>query len=502
MTILFHVDRNSSVPLFRQIIDGITGLIESGDLVPGQSLPASRTLAAQLGINRSTVYKAYQELWALGYIDSTPGSYSIVRKRPKLNRTRPDLSPSLINWIQRRTENVAELAALDNSECTVMNELLNITRERNPDEKPIDLVSISPDPRLMPTDDYRKCISTVLANQGSEILTYGDPQGYLPLRERIAERMSLHGIHTRPDEIMLTTGAQSALDLLCKFSFGRGVKIAAESPTYVRLVGLAKLYGIQIAPVPMTTAGANLDVLERTLASGDTAFLYTIPNFHNPTGISTSQEHREQLLRMCETYSVPLVEDGFEEEMKYYGKAVLPIKSMDRHRIVLYIGSFSKVLFPGVRIGWINADREIIKELKTLQKYSQLFGPSIEQAAMELFCRNGLYENHIKRMHRVFRKKMDSTLAAMKEYLPPAVTRWTEPAGGYTLMIRIAGTDRQEYECVRTIARHGVLVYPGSLHFCSPPEDIHIRISIGTLNTEEIQTGIRRLGAAIEEFCG
>jgi len=150
------------------------------------------------------------------------------------------------------------------------------------------------------------------------------------------------------------------------------------------------------------------------------ALVYTMPTFHNPTGVSTDQAHRERLLSICEGHRIPVLEDAFEEEMKYFGKTTLPIKSMDKHQIVIYCGTFSKVLFPGVRIGWIAAERECIERLVAIRCFSDLAPNMILQAAMDEFCRNGYYDRHINRMHRTYRRRMQAAVRALREHISPA----------------------------------------------------------------------------------
>ncbi len=501
MSILLAIDHESKTPVFKQITGRIIELIDSGVLNPGENLPASRSLATQLGVNRSTVYKAYQELWALGYIDSRPGSYSTVRKRAKLVSQQDPGEPALIGWRERSTRALDSIGAWYHEENELNARLLSIARksaqERHRDPAVIDFTPLVPDDQLFPVEEYRKCVAQVYSQDGHNLLGYGDPQGYLPLREFIADRLQLHGVHTSRDHIMITAGAQSALSLIFSAFTSPGDKVAVESPTYSRAIGLAKLHSVELLPIEMDSEGMNLAQLQQVLAEKKPSFIYTIPNFHNPTGITTSQTHREALLRTAEAYEVPIVEDGFEEEMKYFGKAVLPIKSMDRRGIVLYVGTFSKVLFPGVRVGWIAGDRTALSQLTTLQKFSHLAGSAVEQAALNLYCRKGFYENHIKRMHRVYRRRMQTALSSLSTQLGGASVYWTQPAGGYTLWLHVRDENTHETDVLQSLAHQGVLVSPGRFHYADGSLGVSFRISIGAVDEEAIEEGIRRLAAAL-----
>jgi GntR family transcriptional regulator/MocR family aminotransferase len=227
--------------------------------------------------------------------------------------------------------------------------------------------------------------------------------------------------------------------------------------------------------------------------------VYTIPNFHNPTGITTSQAHRERLLALCVKHRVPIVEDGFDEEMKYFGMAVLPIKSIDSQGVVLYLGTFSKVVSPGVRIGWIAAHRAAIDRLLVIQRASSLAGNTVAQAALARFCGTGLYEAYLRRVHKVYRKRMQLLLQGLRDHLPEGV-EWTQPTGGYTLWLRVPGAAAGEAVLCERFDREGVHLTAGSLFFARPQADAHFRISIACADESEILEGCRRLARALNRF--
>ncbi len=224
-----------------------------------------------------------------------------------------------------------------------------------------------------------------------------------------------------------------------------------------------------------------------------------MPNFHNPTGITTSQAHREKLLKICEKSRVLLVEDGFEEEMKYLGKAVLPVKSMDYHNIVLYLGTFSKVLFPGLRIGWIAADKKCVEKLCAIKNIGDLSSSSLNQAALHLFCQKGHYDLHLKRVHKVYRKRMYTALRVARENIPNDIVSYTKPLGGYTIWFELKHS-KSEDEAIQHIYRHGVAVSPGSFYFPDTTKNICFRVSIAHRDEHEIEKGIKRLGEALRSL--
>jgi DNA-binding transcriptional MocR family regulator len=194
---------------------------------------------------------------------------------------------------------------------------------------------------------------------------------------------------------------------------------------------------------------------------------------------------------------VPLVEDGFEEELKYFGKCALPIKSMDTGGAVVYLGTFSKVVFPGLRVGWVAAERACIERLLAISRFSALSANVVAQAALQRFCAAGCYEALLRRVHRAYRRRMLALLAALRRHLPERGVRWTQPAGGYTLWLTVERTAASEERVDAQLRAHGVVASRGSLYFASPHRGVHFRISIANLDEGEIEEGCRRLGAAL-----
>jgi DNA-binding transcriptional MocR family regulator len=484
-----RIDRTSSIPLHRQITEQIREFIDQGTVKINQSLPSTRKLAEKLGVNRSTVVRAYEELQALGYLRSRPGSYNKVQERLKEVEYNPDRQ-SLISWEKASTESARKLYK---------------TFTRYSPESPvkfkqnsINVAQLDLDPRLYPMDEFRRCINHVLLNSGSESLKYGSYKGYQPLREFIAQRLRLHGISVSGEEILITNGAQQAIDLIIRLLAGPNKKVVVEAPTYANVIPLLQFNGVRIKGIPVKAEGMDLNSLEKALDEEEVSFVYTIPNFQNPTGITTNHQHREKLLNICSRHKVPIVEDGFEEDMKYFGKVPLPIKSIDDRNIVIYLGTFSKALFPGLRIGWITADKECIDRLTSIKRFSDLTSGNLVQIVMHEFLKKGYYDLQLKRLHRIFRKRMQRALRSMEECFPRTV-RWTRPTGGYTIWVKTPKS-MNETQLHEFMSKYGIIVSPGNYYFPQKKSSEYFRISIASANEEEIQEGITRLGKALHRL--
>jgi len=488
---LFQLDRESRVPLHEQVRAQVALHIDQGNLRPGSRLPPTRRLAGSLGINRSTVCRAYQDLWAQGYLEARPGAYSTVRARLRTTTNKASLRPSCLAFerlsapaprrLFSQVGRMAHLAAMAD------------------DLRLVNFASLAADRELCPSEELQRAFRKVITMRGKTVFDYGHPAGYRPLRESIAVNLRVHGVAVTADEILVTNGSQHGFDLLLRLFARPGAAVAMEAPTYSLAIMSCRQQSIPIAAVAMRADGMDLAALEGHLRSRAIAFVYTMPNFQNPTGITTSQVHRERLLGLCEAHGVPLVEDGFEEELKYFGHAVLPIKSMDNKGVVIYLGTFSKVVFPGLRVGWIAAPPDCIERLVAISRVCWLSGNVLTQAAVSRFCDSGAFEEHVRRVHRTYRPRMRALLDGLDDRMPKERVTWSRPQGGYALFMQVHPRGKMSEEvAMERIRAAGVLVSPGSLYFPSPPKQVCFRLSIANLSPEKIAEGCRRLGKALK----
>lgn len=480
--LLLTVDPSLRQPLARQIREQLLGQLESGVLRAGETLPSTRHLAAQLAVHRSTVGGAYQELASLGWIDLRPGALPRVRARMPVAPARTRREEGF-PWQE------AFLPALQG---------LAVTAARPPKPGSLSFAALSVDPRLIPTEAFRTCLNRELRRKGAALLGYGAREGYFPLRAYLARRLGQVGITVGPEQILLTHGSQQALDLVFR-ALGTGRTVAVEAPTYDQVLPLLRIAGAESRGIPMTPEGMDLGAFEALCEEAPPALVYTMPNFQNPTGISTTQTHRERLLGLCHRFGVPILEDGFEEEMKYFGKVSLPLKSMDRNGSVLYCGTFSKVVFPGLRLGWLAAPEACIRTLAALRHASELCPSSVLQAAMHAFCETGHYDRHLNRMHRVFRRRMRVALDALDRHVSRAFAQWETPQGGYLLWLRLQEPAAGPEDWRALFEAHGVQVTFGDRCFPAQAPGTYVRLSISSLDEEEIEEGLRRLGTALTQ---
>jgi len=488
-SLVINIDRTSQFPLKQQIINEIKKLISNSLIKAGTALPSSRALAEELGMSRYTVYQAYEELQVQGYLISRQGSYNIVLKRRKEVLFDPRRQ-SMIAW---------EKVCSESSKVLFKNYMKNLadipTRSNKKDSSVINLTEMQLDPSLFPVKSFSRCLKYVVSKNGHEALDFCSPEGNEALRACITQRLRLHSISTREDEILITYGSQQALDLVMRLLCRRNSKVVVELPTYYNIIPLLQFYSASIIGIPMKYDGMDLSQLERVLDNEAVSFVYTVPNFQNPIGLTTSYHHREKLLSICMRHRVPIVEDGFDEEMKYSGKLPLPIKSIDEKNIVIYLGTFSKVLFPGLRIGWITADKECIGRLTALKRFSDLRCENLTQTSLAYFCQQGYYDLHLRRLHRIFRNRLEVALETMKKHFPKT-TSWTRPKGGYAIWVKMP-RKMTPAELTEFMFKYNVKVSPGSYYFPEQSESEYFRLSIARVGAEDIREGIIRLGQAL-----
>lgn len=364
------------------------------------------------------------------------------------------------------------------------------------------MMSLFPDERTYPLKEMKKSYKTVLEKYGEKLFTYADKQGYMPLRTYLSQRLRTIGIKADAQDILITNGTQNSLDLIMRMFKKPQQRIAFESPTYANFLSLLKLHGYEYFEIPLKNKRFDYKTFKNeVLKNNNFSFIYLIPDFQNPTGLTMSKCERQDILQVCKENDIFIVEDAYEEEMKYLGKIPLPLKSYDSTGNVIYCGSFSKILFPGIRISWINAKKSIIEKLTYIKRLSDLSSNLINQAALYEFCKNGYYEKHINHMHRIYKKRMGFFIEYIKKYIQSEKIEIIVPEGGYTLWISIIKSSFSADYIYALFIKKGLLVSPGKIFFHNASDGISFRLSVARLNEEELEAAAKILSAVIEEVC-
>jgi DNA-binding transcriptional MocR family regulator len=336
-----------------------------------------------------------------------------------------------------------------------------------------------------------------MSELGAQLLGYGDPRGYQGLRVGIAERLRANGVVVGPDELVLCQGASQGIALALRLFADTGDAVAVEEPTYQNALAALAALGLRAVPVPMRRGGADLDALDRVFARPDVKALYTIPTFHNPMGVSTSLEHRRELLAIAARHGKAVIEDAYEMDLRYAGRAVASLAGLDDEGQVVQLLSFSKSLFPGVRIGAVVARGRHVDALLALRHAADLGGALPLQAALADFMSTGAYERHLASQRKRLRARRDVLVSALRAEMPEGAS-WTEPEGGLQLWLELP-EPLDSRELFADALRAGVLVSPGFQFNCDGRPSRAFRLSIGAVNEAEIALGVERFGKVIRE---
>ncbi len=364
-----------------------------------------------------------------------------------------------------------------------------------------------PAAEVFPVQRFQEACQKVLATNAGPALQYGATEGYEPLREMIARHMARYAILATVENVLITSGSQQALDLIGKLLINSGDRVLVEAPTYLGALQAFNGYGAQYLSVPIDDDGLRTDLLEASLRLGP-KFMYILPNFQNPAGVTLSQERRHQLIGLADKYGIPIVEDDPYGQLRYEGEHLAPLVVLDRENLrrdngfsignVIYLSTFSKTLAPGLRLGWIVAPPKIISKLVQLKQAADLHTSTFGQCVAFEVARGGFLDQHVKLIRGVYRERRDVMLQALKEFFPPEVT-WTRPQGGLFLWVTLPeGMDSQSL-LTSALAENVAFVPGDSFYAGNGPESCrHLRLNFSHPNPEQIREGIRRLAVAVK----
>ena len=383
---------------------------------------------------------------------------------------------------------------------SVIRELLKLTQR----PEVISFAGGLPAPELFPIEQFQEACQRVLAEKGCSALQYGTTEGYTPLREMIAQNMARYGIVAGVENVLITSGSQQALDLIGKLLLNPGDRLLVEAPTYLGALQAFDVYGAEYVSVPIDDDGLQTERLEEALRSGP-KFMYILPNFQNPGGVTLSEGRRHELVLLAERYGIPIIEDDPYGQLRYEGEHLPALVVVDRENLrrddgyrlgnVIYLSTFSKTLAPGLRLGWIVAPPEVITKLVQLKQGADLHTSTFAQFVAYEVARDGFLDEHVRTIRQVYRQRRDAMLSALEEFFPPEVT-WTHPAGGLFLWVNLP--EGMECQALFEVAlRENVAFVPGDCFYAGGNGGRrHMRLNFSNAPPEQIREGIRRLSVA------
>lgn len=353
-----------------------------------------------------------------------------------------------------------------------------------------------PNPESFPVDSISIAVDEVLEDSGSEALQYSTTEGYSYLREYIAERYSSQGLNVSADEILITNGSQQCLDLVGKVFLDRNDKVLLEKPTYLAAIQAFSLYEPEFKSVELLEDGVNLDEMETILSTEDIKLFYAVTSFQNPTGITYTDSKRKKLAKLLTDYDTILVEDNPYGEIRFMGDQIPPVKSYLDEGILF--GSFSKIVSPGMRLGWIVAQEEVMDKLIIAKQASDLHSNYFTQRIVYQFLKTNPVDEHIQKIRNLYKRQRNLMIKMIEEHFPPQI-KYTQPEGGMFLWVTLPeGTS--SLELFEVAIKENVAFVPGQAFYVDGDGENTLRLNFTNSNDESIEEGIKRLGIAIKEL--
>lgn len=482
---IIDLNRKSSQPLYLQIKEQVKTLISNGSLSPGTKLPSSRDLAKQLGVTRITVNNAYFELEAEDLVKGWVGKGTFVSnsKLPQIDNE--DNVDEQIAGLITPWERTAYQDDLSNE--LALHNIVN--QSQSPDI--ISFASGLPSSDFFPVSDFQKSFNNIFRFNCHDAMQYDLPEGNPQLRKLIAAHLNIKQ-DINPQQVLITSGAQQAIDLVARVFIQPGDIVLTESPTYGGAIATFSAMGGKVVGVPMDNEGIRIDILEQAIKKYNPRFLYTVSVFNNPTGLSLSKNRKKALLSLCRKNNLPIIEDNPYNALYYDDKPKEPLLTYDEHNCVIHIGSFSKLLLPGLRLGYIIVPNNIYKAFVNYKQICDLnTSPLIQRVVFE-YIKSGQYNKHLRNIRKSCQERRDITLETMKNYFPSDVI-WTKPKGGLYLWVTLP-PDIPLLKLYMDSLKQGVAIALGSLFYPNRATNNSFRINFCLHSSENIKKGISILG--------
>lgn len=465
------LNKEDKEALYLQLAEKITELIEAGELLPNSKLPSIRSLAKALEINNITVINCYKHLERKKILYSKGGSGTFVAK----------LEVNLIPEPIIKQQNS-----------------INKLRTINP--LAINFAKSSVSPELFPVEKFKLLFNEVLERDKGNAFSFQDTQGYLPLREALAKSLEKSGIKTSATRIQIVSGAQQGIDIISKAMLSAGDIVFVEKPTYYGAVGAILSRGAGIIEIPMLDDGIDIEGLELMLDFYRPKFIYVMPNYQTPTCVSYSIEKKRQLLEIAYKKNIWIVEEDNLSDFNYSKEPIKTLKSLDYKNKVIYIKSFSKILMPGLRLGFMILPKSISEEVISAKYTTDISTSGFIQRAFELFINSGAWQEHILHMKSYFGKKYQLISREIKKNLSK-YTSYIEQNGGLSFCLKLKGKKITAEELCQRLNEKNVILNPFSVYSIEKrTTEQFIRLSFAEASDEEITRGIEIIAEQFKEI--
>jgi 2-aminoadipate transaminase len=466
----------SSQPLYGQLRDSLERAIESGALLTGARLPSERELATRLGVSRTTVINAYRELESMGLVRGYVGRGTFVCATPE-----PGDSP--FAW---RGKISASAAHLDTT-LAPGGLLRRLRSVKNP--RLISFAIGAPALECFPIKEYRRLMDRALNRHADEVLGLAPTEGQSCLRQAIAERFEM-----KRERILILSGAQQGLNLIARCLLDSGDTVIVERPGYVGAIQTFRTAGANL--IGWDRGRSDLDELEDLIIRYRPKLLHTNPTFQNPTGAVLPLRERQELLKLAARYRLPVIENDPYREIYLDSQPPPSLYELDGGKMVIHLSTFSKILAPGLRLGWLAGSEYLVERLSAIKQRDNVFTESLGQLVMASFLRSGLIEDHLARLRVEHRRRRDEMARALEQYLPGRMISFARPRGGLYLWCRFKDRiDSRQF--LQRAMREGVAFAPGNIFYSDGAGNREFRLCFSGSTVEKIDEGVRLLAKCL-----
>lgn len=472
------VDKESAEAAHRQVYHRLREAILAGELPPGTRLPATRQLAQLAGLARVTIARAYDQLAAEGFVESRVGAGTFVAAGPP---GAPDSSdPAAAHFRPALTEWGRRVLRIDRS------------TERAESARPeIDFGFGRSFAEQFPYDVWRRLLGRYLSTDDAMLSRYGSAAGFYPLRQALADYLArARGVRCTPETVVIVSGAQQALDILARLLLNAGDEVVVETPGYRDAFALFRLHQARLVGLPVDDRGLPVD----RIPAGRAPLAFVTPSHQFPKGGTMPLARRLALLAWARRQNAVVIEDDYDGDLRYGGGSLSALQGLDEDGRVVYLGTFSKVLFPALRLGYLVLPPGLVGPFVRAKELVDRGAPTLTQAAVADFLAEGHFERHLRHLRHLYGQKRATLVSALDEYLGGRV-RYSPVAAGLHVMLFAAG-EVDEAQLVREAAARGVRVYAGAPYHLEHPAPPSILLGFSGLDEAEIVEGVRRLAAA------
>lgn len=466
---------NKNEPIYIQLENHILNGIENGTINKNSKLPSTREVSKFLKISRNSVISAYEELESKGIILTKRGIGSFI----------------IVEYEKNNIEfNIDYQSKVNNYGNSLRN--LDIIKTEAPSKKNmISFKSIAPESDLFNVDDFKRSLLDAWNYENVNLLNYGYAKGYKPLLDYLSQYMIEKRVDMDNKDILITNGFTEAFDIIISSMTQPGDVIICEEPTHNTALKIMKSYGLEIIQIKMDNEGINLELLEDALKKRNPKFGYLIPSYNNPTGIVTKTERRNEIYKLFMKYEVPIIEDGFNEELLYTSSPIDPIASLcGKGNGVIYVGSLSKILFPGLRIGWITADSKLIDIFESVKRGRTIHSSFLDQSTLYYYLKSGAFNRYLKTVRKYYKDKFTLVMSMIDKYIP---YEYVTGEGGLHVFIKLK-YNIDSRELLKLCYEDGVTFMPGDIFYNGKTGFDTFRIGFGRVSDEDIEKGIKIIG--------